>query len=197
MRRVFTLLLVVVAAFAHAQSVFYEFGEKPVGFQVAYSGVVPFTTFTGVAIVRTQADMDALWAAIQGKPGLKNAVSPIRLGNKDEQLIVVVAPREFEFDAQMMVGSLTDCNRLAWNLEIVPQPATYRNGLSGSNVVLIVRTKCGPDALDVSFRGPKGDVFAALRTRGRKPDRPIGLTNWALPSKLWLEKGGVSRNLGL
>jgi hypothetical protein len=142
---------------------------------VAYTGLSPFSKFTGVAIVRSQADMDRMWALLQGRPEIKNAVSPMKLG-VDEQFIVVVAPKEFGFDAQMMVGGLAASGDHLWNLEIVPQPYTWRQGMGVQLVTLIVRTKTGPDAMDVLFRGPGGDTLAVLRC-GKRREPALGLWN--------------------
>jgi hypothetical protein len=170
MKWIFGVVALIVAATVHGQSVIFEFGERQVSHQVAYSGVVPNTGFTGIAIVRTQTDMDSLWATLHGTLAGWKTVSPLRLSPKDEQFIVVAIPPEFTSYYLPAVASLVQTGPSHWRMEVAPI-SPFRGDMFGRPAqVLVVRTPRGPDNLDVWIKTQSGSVLASLKqanpTRG-------------------------------
>jgi hypothetical protein len=168
---------ITAAATALGQSTFLGFGERQVRHEVAYCGAVPFTGFTGIAIIRTQADMDGLWARLQGAGIGVKPVSPLRLNAVDEQFIVVVIPAELTTPNLPSVAALAEVGRASWRMEIVPNRLFRAPGFDRSAQALVVRTPRGPDNLDVWIKAQGSSVLASLRQanpRGKTGQRNPG-----------------------
>jgi hypothetical protein len=163
MKLVNCAVAMAAAATALGQSTYFEFGERPVRHEVAYSGIVPFTGFTGIAIIRTQADMDGLWAKLQGAGVGIKPVSPLRLNSADEQFIVIVIPAGLAAPSLPSVAALVEVGRENWHMEIVPNQTFRSPGPARIAQALVVRTPRGPDNLDVWIRTQGGSILASLR----------------------------------
>lgn len=171
MRCTLSLILSLAAVLSYGQSVFYEFRHKRVPYEVVYTGFAPLTSVTGVIVLRSNKDWNAFWAALHGRPGLKNARAPRQYRFHDEQLIAIVLPSNMRYDAKPTVGRILEGPRHTWRIDVTTLRGTAVPGIGSQLPYVVVRTPRGPDDLDVVLHGTNGDIVLKLRSKRHGHDK--------------------------
>ncbi len=159
------LALSAIALTANAQSIHFKLVEERIPFAVQANGFAPNSSVQGVSIIRTQVDLDAFWTANNGLAGLKGTVAPWKIDFKDQQLVAIVMPKSFQFDALPTVTGVETSGRWAWRIDVAPTRGFVRPGSGQMVPYVLVRTPIGPNRLEIVIHDPEGREIFTLNTK--------------------------------
>lgn len=167
MRLATALALSTLALTAHAQSINFKLVPEAIPFAVQANGFAPNSSVQGVSIIRSQKDFDAFWAANNGMAAIKGTIAPWKLDFSEQQLIAVVLPKHFQFDALPTVTCVETSGRRSWRIEVAPTRGFVRQGSGQMVPYVLILTPIGPNSLDITVRDPDGRPVFTLRARSK------------------------------